>query len=415
MPKYPVVRYKGKAPYVRPTLRAVADTVRMAYRFRNFYNNVRKRKATNQIVRFRKGRRLNAPTTTSKRKRKQYQSVTARQAGTTRTTSQMMVRRTPRQQKFLRKLFKTNPVKIKHINRFGFNWIGAEKNNKTIWYSVTHLKFNNLCKYMKQRIMGVTQQMGGENTVTNSQQAIGNNPASKIYVGKCTYMYELYNPTNYIVTVYIYDLVCKHDTPYGISYSDAESINCSPEACMHTGSMSFRESPNTPSWVVGDPTWEHSIQGEEYDTVVWNTVGMKPTDYQYFNTFWKVKAMKKIILPPASTHHHNVIYNPKKIVTLGSLIYPRSNLSALDKNGIAGITQSTLFGFEGQLAAEGRENSDSTNVGTLPGKVVVKCIRKANIWNVPLVAPVIYSETDLKQLSEPMLFTDLSKEEPDDV
>jgi len=58
--------------------------------------------------------------------------------------------------------------------------------------------------------------------------------------------------------------------------------------------MSQKSATTNPAWVVGDPSFE--------DGTYWNTVGIKPTDYHMFNTMWKVKGMKKIILPPDSSY-----------------------------------------------------------------------------------------------------------------
>lgn len=108
---------------------------------------------------------------------------------------------------------KTNPTKKKYINRFGFSWMGAAAASKTIWYSVCHLKFNNIVNYIQDRIITPDQNLGTP-AIPQSNTNLGNSPDSFIYVGKCTFQYELYNPTNYIMTVYIYDLICKHDTPW---------------------------------------------------------------------------------------------------------------------------------------------------------------------------------------------------------
>ena len=35
------------------------------------------------------------------------------------------------------------------------------------------------------------------------------------------------------MTVFIYDLICKHDTPHPITYNDADSdVSSAPENCM---------------------------------------------------------------------------------------------------------------------------------------------------------------------------------------
>lgn len=354
-----------------------------------------------------------------RRRKKQIETRTANVAGTTHTTSRMIVRKTPRQQKFMRKMFKDTPNVVKYVNRFGFAWMGARDYSKTIWYSVCHLKFNNVYDYLIHRVDNVNQQVGGVycTTPTNPQQ-IGTNPAQFIYIGKCTFNYEIYNPTNYIMTVYIYDLVCKHDTPYPINYNDndptqsSSAENSAPENCMRFGSTSHVSTGTNQNqrWVIGDQTEEVNMNANSYETN-WNTVGMKPTDYMSFNVMWKVKGMKKIILPPASSHHHVVVFNPKKKLTWGNLMYPR--MYATDntrKYGIGGLTQATLFGFEGQIASKKFESNttDSTDIATLPGKLYVKCIRKINCYNFPITSNTIISKNYLrKTLTDPQLFTDM--------
>ena len=199
----------------------------------------------------------------------------------------MIVRRTPRQQRFLRKLFKTNPIAQKYVNRFGFAWMGAAAASKTIWYSICHLKFNNVARYMLTRIVDPQMNVAQTNVSVMNAQRVCNNPDAYIYIGKCTFSYELYNPTNYIMTVYIYDLICKRDTPHVITYNNTnEDESSAPENCMQKGSESMKDQTNNPSWVVGDPT-------NEAVNTYFNSLGMKPTDYHLFNTLWKVKGIKK--------------------------------------------------------------------------------------------------------------------------
>lgn len=376
-------------------------------RLRKQVRNQLKRKAVKQIYRYNKARRLNP------RGKHNYVKIQGRSTGPTYTTTRMIVRRTPRQQRFLRKLFKNNPVKVKYVNRFGFSWMGAQEYNKTIWYSVCHLKFNNICKYMKERLVDPSQNVGyndaSENPTSSANlQKIGGGPDAFIYIGKCTFNYELYNPTNYLVTVYVYDLVLRKDTPYGITYSDVQNDQSNaPENCMQKGSESMFDNPTAANrtWFVGDPTYENNT--------FFNTVGMKPTDYHMFNTFWKVKGVKKIVLPPQAAHHHVVVFNPKKKITKASLFYPRERYNATDKIGVAGLTQATLFGFQGQVAVEDNQGSDTTDkLATLPGKLIVKCVKKVNIWNAPLTSQITISENDLKSLSNPKIFTDLVEATP---
>lgn len=372
----------------------------------NIYRMLRKRRNSRVDLGHTFKKRYIQPRTKTKTKKKRSKPVKANTSGTTRTTTRIIKRKATKDIKFMKKIWKVNPQKIKYINRFGFSWVGATANSKTIWYSVCHLKFNNLAGYLKNRVTKSGQTIGSNSTVAGSKNYIGNGPSSSIYLGKCTFQYELYNPTNYIVTVYIYDLIAKRDSVYEIDYSNANAVSGAPESQMMKGSMSMTDSESNPTWAVADPTLE-------YSGVYWNTIGIKPTDYHLFNTMWKIKGVKKIILPPQATHTHNLIYQPKKVITNASLFYPHEKWTANDKYGVAGITQATLFGFEGQVSTAGQKTSDNLDVGTLPGKMVVKCVKKINVYNFPIVADVVYSDNNLKNsLTNPLVLTDLTNETP---
>lgn len=326
--------------------------------------------------------------------------------GPTFTTTRMIVRRTPRRQKFMRKLFKTNPTKTMYVDRFGYAWMGASDNNRTVWYSSTYLKFNNIAKYLKGRIIDSNETAGVQNT-EDMLNVAGNSPDAYIYIGKCTFTYEIYNPTNYNITVWIYDLICKRDTPFDITYADEESdVSSAPENMMRKSTEIQQDRLQNPTWMIADPTVENT-------NTYWNSVGMKPTDYHYFNTFWKVKGMKKIVLAPTSAHHHIVVYNPKVKITQSSLYMPRQDKTADQKLGVAGITQSTLFGFQGQTAVEDGQETNTTNVGTLPGKIIVNVCKKLNVWSGALSTQQIVQTTHLKpSLQAPKIFTNLVEVTP---
>ena len=399
--------YLGLSNWQRNVLRTFKNRY-VVPRLRSQVRKQIKRKAVKQMYRFNKARRLNP--------RRNYVRIQGRSQGPTYTTTRMIVRKTPRRQRFLRKMFKNNPIKVKHVNRFGFSWMGTISYNKTVWYSVCHLKFNNVFNYLSHAINVPNQSVGAYGNMLhpsatqseniNFAQSVGANPDQFVYIGKCTFNYELYNPTNYLMTVFIYDLVCRKDTPYGISYSDATNDDSNaPENCMYKGSRSMLSNATPSTWYVGDPTKENNT--------AYNEVGMKPTDYHLFNTLWKVKGVKKIVLPPQAAHHHVVVFNPKKRISRGSLLYPHEKWEAADKNGLAGLTQATLFGFQGQVATEDDEDSDLNNVATLPGKLIVKCVKKVNVWNIPITAQVTISDDSLKEsLSKPKIFSDLVETVP---
>ena len=240
-----------------------------------------KRKAVQQVSGYLKGRRLTAASTSTVKRQRKFYKVKGQSGGTTYTTTRMIIRKTPRKQRFLRKLFKTNPLKTKYVNRFGFSWMGASAASKTIWYSVCHLKFNNVSKYLQDRLIQPTQPMNQTSAQAMSIINVGNSPESYVYIGKCTFNYELYNPTNYIMTVYIYDLICKRDTPYSIMYNDVNNDdNSAPENCMQHGAETVVQQ-NTGAlngaWTVADPTYESGTN--------FNTIGMKPTDYHYLHHY----------------------------------------------------------------------------------------------------------------------------------
>lgn len=372
----------------------------------------RARKSAGRLV-------LRPRNSTANRKKKKYQRVKANVAGTTYTTSRMIVRRTPKEQRFLRKIFRDGASQeSKYVQRFGFAFMGAAVNNKAIWYSVTHLKFNNICHYFYRRTIGPNQVVGAPSSVTFQNNSFqGNTPSNSIYIGKCTFNYELYNPTNYNMTVYIYDLICKHDTPLEILYSSGQTVanSSSPEACMMQSSETLKNTAQQNGWYIASPAFLSSYNNAEITNPDWRMVGMKPTDNFYFNAMWKVKGVKKIILPPASCHHHVVIFNPKSKISLGSIFYRNQDKTTDKKNGVGGLTQSTLFGIEGQVATEKDQAVDSEKVGTLPPKIVVKCIRKVNVWNLELKTQTVYQQNALHELTAPHIFTDLNETTPMEV
>lgn len=344
---------------------------------------------------------------------RRFYKIIGNASGTTHTTTRMIVRKTPKEQKFIRKLLRTNPLNQKYVERFGFSWMGNAGYAKTAWYSCCHLKFNNLVDYMQNRPTSGQYQPGVMETnpgYVGSITMIANGPDAFIYIGKCTFSYEIFNPTNYNMTVYIYDLILKRDTPFNIQYNNpTQPGNNAPEACMNKGSdwaSSNNQAQANASWVISDPT-------NERDPTTWNSIGIKPTDYHYFNTFWKVKGIKKIILPPTTSHHHNVVFNPKIKLTQAGLFFPRNERAADFKGGIAGITQATLFGFQGQVAAENDTATNNTSeVSTLPGKLILNCVRKVNVWTQMNNSQTIISSSHLKSsMTKPTIFTDLVEQD----
>lgn len=386
----------------RPNYQRAARVILAAYRNRN---NARKLLNAASYLRSLKPRTFKI-NPYKRRKIKRFFKVAGRATGPTHSTTRMIVRPTPARQRFLRKLFKTNPMKTMYVNRFGFAWMGASAASKTIWYSVTSLKFNNVNQYMKKRLMNKASELDTVSNIDINNTQVGNAPDAYIYIGKCTYQYEIYNPTNYLVTVFIYDLICKRDTPYNISYANSDSdLSSAPENMMRkttTWQIADKTSSNNNyNWKIGDSTVENST--------FWNSIGMKPTDYHYFNTFWKVKGMKKIVLAPGEAHHHRVIYNPKSRITQASLYMPRQDHNPADKLGIGGLTISTLFGFQGQVAVEDNTQNDNTDtVGTLPGKLIISFVKKENIYTGELAVQGIVSDTNMiGTWTSPKIFTDL--------
>lgn len=345
--------------------------------------------------------------TNNTRHRRQPHRIDGRSSGPVHTSTTIIRRYTRRKRRFLRKLFKNRPIKQTYVNRFGFSWCGQATQNRVTWYSVCHLKFNNVIKYMKGRIIYPSNKVGTISGTVLKTDEVGNSPDSFIYLGKCTFAYEIYNPTNYLMTVYIYDLVCKKDTPHEIDYNNADSdTNSAPEACMQKGSKSMQDvAGDNPSIVVGDPTKEQGTY--------WNSLGMKPTNYHLFNVLWKVKRVRKIVLPPQSAQHHIVVYNPRKKLTLGGLYYPREGWKEGRKNGLGGLTQATLFGFQGQVATKANEGeTNTTDVAVLPGRLIVKCVKKVNVWNMDLSVNTVISENSLSTIANPKIYSDLVPQIP---
>ena len=65
--------------------------------------------------------------------------------------------------------------------------MGSTDCSRATWYSVCHLKFNNLVKYFTHRPNLPQQALNSTAYGTNNGNMYGNNPDAFIYLGKCTF------------------------------------------------------------------------------------------------------------------------------------------------------------------------------------------------------------------------------------
>lgn len=269
-------------------------------------------------------------------------------------------------------------------------------------------------------------------TLDNVRNVYSNriNEGLGMYLGKCTYTYDIVNPTNYTIFVDIYDLVARQDyinhdyqtdaykkildnnsTNAGKDIDGTTTTNTSitypgvpsPEACMYYGSTyldninsNFQSTAggatNLPiSTTAQNPTTISSATeyrmrisqsffddpfGETTNIAKWNSLGTKPTHYRFFNKLWKIKKINRVVLGPNATYKHTQVIKLGQLIDRGSFFYrfPEVVVDGYGKYDypgiIAGVTTCLLLRAVGQLASE-RNITESVAVSSSSGKYLM--------------------------------------------
>ncbi|ORX64804.1 hypothetical protein BCR32DRAFT_250935 [Anaeromyces robustus] len=201
-----------------------------------------------------------------------------------------------------------------------------------------------------------------------------------------------------------------------------------------------------------EKTTSTNTQNTNYATSVsqskWNSLGMNPTNYRLFNTFWKVKKVTRIMIEPNRTYKHNLIVKLGQIYDRASFFYrfPHiDNKDLLTNVGIlGGVTTGCMFRTYGQIAVEASNTTELTQfkaassntyglttqteieidapnrqqvdtkgkldmnnrVFNLPGKLIVKRTKRENIYYGP---PTIISYKTISDLNQSVVDKDKVK------
>lgn len=164
-----------------------------------------------------------------------------------------------------------------------------------------------------------TRAGGATNGCTLNDAGISSQPntSQDFFLESLKYHFKIYNPTNSIVTVYIYDLLAKSEVPLGDSDSNAYT-------CL--------------SLATSDPS---QTSGGTYSAPGIGSFGMSPFYYERFKRNWKVTKRQKIALDPGQSHEHDgyFVYNKK--------IHAIDYKQGINVQTVAWITRSVLFMIEG--------------------------------------------------------------------
>ena len=282
-------------------------------------------------------------------------------------------------------------------------------------------------------IAGNTLTFDNNNQTTENLRNVYSNKVNEgmgMYLGKCTYTYDIVNPTNYTIYVDLYDLVARQDyinhdyqTTQYQKVVDNNSTNAgkdidgttttntsitypgvpSPEACMYYGStyldninssyqstvggatnLPVSTSSSAPTTISSATEYRMRISqsffddpfGDTTNIAKWNSLGTKPTHYRFFNKLWKIKKINRIVLGPNATYKHTQVIKLGQLIDRGSFFYrfPEVVVDGYGKYDypgiIAGVTTCLLLRAVGQLASE-RNITESVAVSSNTGKYLM--------------------------------------------
>lgn len=311
---------------------------------------------------------------------------------------------TKQQQRKINRRFKNGqatPYVLETENRFIDTTTQRTDQSKFMWF--THFT------------MGYVQQAWRNfkfpesyNTYTNDLGTTNNNniqldPNQSIYFSKCTSKYEIFNPTNYDMTVVIYDIVCKEDTRYEntsfmVNSQENELYEIGPNVDnpISLWDRGYRMVKGRYNLVTGTSTTQTTqVSSPSVGREVWD-IQSKPTDSYPFNMHYKIVKKRTFKLQPGANMHHKFIWRPKCLMSRGYYGYKYADnpQGTLVENGSANIaiknlTCGTLFKFYGQISGDTSSVNNASGVSTmkdekavtnLSGRLMVKEWCKINTY-----------------------------------
>lgn len=287
---------------------------------------------------------------------------------------------TNRQQKIINKRFKEgySPFERNLVKQIQLTNFTETNKAKYIWRTYSTLDL------IRKAFEYFPQDSSTPGTVTSaSSDTYLKSEEQSVYINAVSNSYEILNPTNYDVTMVVYDIVYKEDTTYSAGNYHMEdlsaltSVRQDPIHLIKTGLDNFSghmesAGTETTSVIVGD-----SVQS----TLALDSIEVKPTMSYPFNIYCKIIRKQTFRLQPGATMTHLFKYRPKALINRGYLYKYKNFFEAGNSEDIAikNLTCGSLFKIYGQLANTG-DNTLVGNVANLAGRLCIKERTKVNYY-----------------------------------
>lgn len=222
-------------------------------------------------------------------------------------------------------------------------------------------------------------QLNDLQTIFKHYPVVGNAPGStladatayvkseeqSVYLSKLIYEAEVYNPTNYDMTLDIYDIVYKEDsegkpaTRYweDSSTNDLVSGEQDPITLIKLGTEGLVDGTYTQ---IADTT-----------AIGFDEIGYHPTKSYPFNIYCRVVKKQTFRLQPGATMQHKFIWSPNALFNLGYLYKYQQQLNNDIGIALKNVTAGVLYRICGQVANTGVD-ANRNEVITLAPKIAVK-------------------------------------------
>lgn len=311
---------------------------------------------------------------------------------------------TKQQQRRINRRFKNGqatPYVVETENKFIDTTTQHTDEAKFMWF--THCGMAYLQQAFSHFKFGSNQDITANVSTVTSQTSTNTAPNQAMYFSKCVSKYEIFNPTNYDMTVVIYDIVCKEDT---------RNENTSFMINSHENDL-YELGTNTDNPISLWDRGYKAVKGRynldglgNADTIqvakaninhdIWDIQG-KPTDSYPFNIHYKIVKKRTFKLQPGANMHHKFVWRPKCLMSRGFYGYKYQDnpiYTAGVENGtpdiaIKNLTCGTLFKFYGQISGDTASTLNSSGhsemlnekaVTNLSGRLMVKEWTKINAY-----------------------------------
>lgn len=257
-----------------------------------------------------------------------------------------------------------SPFEINNINQIQITKNVANNHYKYIWRTCGGLK---LLDTMFKKYPYAPNASGS--TLDNGLGYIKSQEQS-IYISEIKFEYDILNPTDYDMSLDIYDIVYKDDT-YQVNESSYYEDNDNktnagqdPINLFYSGQYSIQKSSGS---VIGYGYVADPMQ------IAFDDIGSKPTDSYPFNIYCKIHKKQTFRLQPGATMKHVFKWKPRSLINLGYLYKYRDYLLADNLVDIAlkNITCGSMFRIIGQISGTGSD-ANRNQVANCIAKLALK-------------------------------------------